>query len=82
VAAAVASGRADCGLAVAASAKALGLGFVPLYTERYQLVIPEEYVPKSNEDLLAPLFDLMEDAEFRRAVQALDGYSVEEMGKR
>ena len=38
VAAAVASGRADCGLAIAAAAQALDLEFVPLFKERYDLV--------------------------------------------
>ena len=78
VAAAVASGRADVGLGVAAAARALGLDFEPLFNERYDLVIPCEYV---SSDLLAPLFELMTDAEFRRAVQALDGYDVEPMGR-
>jgi putative molybdopterin biosynthesis protein len=81
VAAAVSSGRADCGLAVTASARALGLDFVPLYNERYQLVIPSEHLPHEPEDLLSPLFDLMSDAAFRQAVQTLDGYSVEHMGR-
>src|SRR5205814_4953749 len=40
VAAAVASGMADCGLGIAAAAAALGLEFVPLFKERYDLVIP------------------------------------------
>ncbi len=43
VAAAVRSGRADCGLGIAAAAQALELDFVPLYQERYDLVIPVEF---------------------------------------
>jgi putative molybdopterin biosynthesis protein len=78
VAAAVASGRADCGLAVAASARALDLDFIPLYTEQYDLVIPCAHL---QGDLLAPLFDLMHAPTFRAAVQALDGYSVDRMGE-
>ncbi|HVP21795.1 MAG TPA: molybdopterin biosynthesis protein [Anaerolineaceae bacterium] len=78
VAAAVASGRADCGLGVTAAAQALGLDFVPLFHERYDLVIPCEYV---QSDLLAPLFDIMGTEEFRQAVMALPGYDVSEMGK-
>ena len=41
VAAAVASGRADCGLGIAAAAQALELDFIPLFQERYDLVIPK-----------------------------------------
>lgn len=82
VAAAVASGRADAGLGVTAAARALDLDFVPLFSERYDLVIPCRHLPGGESgDLLAPLFDLMHDDAFRRAVQALDGYDVSEMGR-
>ncbi|MFZ5819915.1 MAG: molybdopterin biosynthesis protein [Chloroflexota bacterium] len=77
VAAAIASGRADCGLGIPAAAKALDLDFIPLFQERYDLVIPKEY---AGSDLLAPLFDLLADAEFRAAVAALPGYDVSVMG--
>jgi putative molybdopterin biosynthesis protein len=77
VAAAVASGRADCGLGIAAAAKALELDFIPLYQERYDLVIPKEY---AESDLLTPLFAVLENQEFRAAVAALPGYDVSKMG--
>jgi putative molybdopterin biosynthesis protein len=77
VAAAVASGRADCGLAVAAAAQALELDFLPLFQERYDLVIPCEFL---QDDLLDPLFDLMHDRSFKLAVAALPGYDVSQMG--
>jgi putative molybdopterin biosynthesis protein len=77
VAAAVASGRADCGLGIAAAAQALELDFVPLYQERYDLVIPKEY---ADSDLLTPLFAVLEDQDFRAAVAALPGYDVSQMG--
>jgi putative molybdopterin biosynthesis protein len=78
VAAAVASGRADCGLGIAAAAKALELDFIPLYQERYDLVIPKAY---AENDLLKPLFAVLENPDFRTAVAALPGYDVSEMGK-
>jgi putative molybdopterin biosynthesis protein len=77
VAAAVASGRADCGLGIAAAAKALELDFIPLYQERYDLVIPREY---AESELLAPLFAVLENQKFRSAVAALPGYDVSKMG--
>ena len=77
VAAAVASGRADCGLGIAAAAQALDLDFVPLFQERYDLVIPKQF---SDDDLLAPLFDLLADSDFRKAVSQLTGYDVSVMG--
>jgi putative molybdopterin biosynthesis protein len=78
VAAAVSSGRVDCGLGVMAAASALGLDFIPLVNERYQLVIPTRFFESS---LFSPLRDLMEDADFRRAVERLDGYDISRMGQ-
>jgi putative molybdopterin biosynthesis protein len=78
VAAAVASGRADCGLGIAAAAQALNLDFVSLFDERYDLVIPEAHY---HSDLLAPLFDVLEDAAFRKAVASLPGYDTSVMGE-
>jgi len=77
VAAAVASGRADCGLGIAAAAQALDLDFIPLFQERYDLVISKEY---AEGDLLAPLFILLADSNFRGAVSQLTGYDVSVMG--
>ncbi|MEO5887638.1 MAG: molybdopterin biosynthesis protein [Anaerolineales bacterium] len=77
VAAAVASGRADCGLGIAAAAQALDLDFIPLFNERYDLVIPKAH---AGSDLLAPLFGLLADPDFRKAVSQLTGYDVSVMG--
>ncbi|HSM71281.1 MAG TPA: molybdopterin biosynthesis protein [Anaerolineales bacterium] len=77
VAASVASGRADCGLGIAAAAQALDLDFVPLFQERYDLVIPKQF---ADEELLAPLFGLLTDSAFRKAVSQLTGYDVSVMG--
>jgi putative molybdopterin biosynthesis protein len=78
VAAAIASGRADCGLGIAAAAQALDLDFIPLSQERYDLVIPQEY---AETDLLAPLFAVLENQTFRNSVAALPGYDVSLMGR-
>ena len=78
VAAAVASRRADCGLGIAAAAQALDLDFIPLYNERYELVIPDEHY---HSDLLSPLFQVLADLSFRQAVAALPGYGVTRMGE-
>jgi len=77
VAAAIASGRADCGLGIAAAAQALDLEFVPLFQERYDLVIPKQF---AEADLLAPLFELITNRRFRDAVAQLPGYDVSVMG--
>lgn len=77
VAAAVASGRADCGLGIPAAAQALQLDFVPLFHERYDLVIPKAYAESS---LLRPLLDVLESQSFQNAVNALPGYDTGIMG--
>lgn len=77
VAAAIASGRADCGLGIAAAAQALDLDFIPLFQERYDLIVPKQF---AEGDLLAPLFGLLADDRFRKAVSQLTGYDVSVMG--
>ena len=78
VAAAVASGKADCGLGIAAAAHALDLEFIPLFEERYDLVIPQEYFQSS---LIKPIFEVLQSQAFRQAVQALPGYDISSMGE-
>lgn len=78
VAATVAAGRADCGLGIRAAADALDLDFIPLYQERYDLVIPKQHFEHHK---LQPLHDLMQDQDFRRHVLSLPGYDTEPMGK-
>jgi putative molybdopterin biosynthesis protein len=77
VAAAVASGRADCGLAIAAAANALDLDFIPLFDERFDLVIPQG---AEDSALLAPLFTVLARRDFRENVSRLRGYDVSIMG--
>jgi putative molybdopterin biosynthesis protein len=79
VAAAVAAGRADCGLGVLAAARAFGLDFVPVRREPYDLVMAAE---TAGDPLLAPLWALLADPGFRAAVEELGGYSTEETGRR
>ena len=78
VAAAVSSGRADCALGIAAAADALDLDFIPLFQERYDLIIPKEY---ADQELLAPLMDVLDDPEFRAMVATLPGYDLAPMGQ-
>jgi putative molybdopterin biosynthesis protein len=77
VAAAVSSGLADCGLGIHAAASALGLDFLPLYQERYDLIIPKIHY---ESQLLMPLLDVLKDRNFREMVDALHGYETSIMG--
>ena len=78
VAAAVLSGRADVGLAIYASARALGLDFVPVTTERYDLVIPEEFW---DDKKIQTLLAVVRSRKFKEAVQALGGYGTRQTGE-
>ena len=78
VASSVASGKADCGLGIAAAAAALDLEFVPLFMERYDLVIPQEFFDSS---LLQPLLLALKSAELQKAINALAGYQTPQIGE-
>src|SRR6266508_6363580 len=78
VAAAVLSGAASAGLGILAAARALGLDFVPLFQERYDLAIPRRHW---ESQLLAPLRQALASDEYRAAVTALGGYDLREMGR-
>ncbi|MBT3338157.1 MAG: molybdopterin biosynthesis protein [Anaerolineae bacterium] len=78
VAAAIASGRADCGLGIAAAAQALELDFLPLFHERYELIVPQVYF---DDPLLAPLLEVLQTVEFQKAVNQMPGYDSSEMGQ-
>ncbi len=77
VAAAVASGLADAGIGVHAAASALGLDFLPLEEERYDLVIPDHFL---NEPAVQILLDLLRRPSVRRKVETLAGYDAAGMG--
>lgn len=78
VGAAVVSGRADCGMGIAAVTQSLELDFIPLFEERYDLIVPVEFF---NSPLMEPLLSLFEDVDFRGMVAALPGYDIAPMGK-
>lgn len=79
VASAVLTGIADVGLGIYSSAKALGLDFIPVGNERYDLAIPLKYIQTDLIQLLLKIIRL--DDEFRETVLSLGGYDVKDMGK-
>lgn len=74
----VASGTADVGLGIMAAAKALGLDFMPLLPERYDLVVPE---PTFADRRFQTLLEVMRSREFQEAAKALGGYDLKDCGK-
>jgi putative molybdopterin biosynthesis protein len=75
---AVASRVADCALTIRAAAQALSLDFVPLEVEPYELAIPLDELASPA---IAALLDTIRSPEFRRAAEALGGYSAAHAGE-
>jgi molybdate-binding protein len=75
VAAAVAAGAADAGLAVRAVARACDLDFVGVTVEPFELAVREEAVAGA-----AGLLARLHDAEFAEQVAALGGYDLGDTG--
>jgi putative molybdopterin biosynthesis protein len=74
---AVAAGLADAAVGVRAAAQALGLGFVPLAQERYDLAIPARFFELPS---VQALLETLTSPLFRLEVEALGGYDVSPMG--
>ena len=79
VASAVATGVADTGMGILSAAIALGLEFIPVARERYDLIIRGEYI--ETPFIQSLLHIISSDSDFREAVLALGGYDVSETGK-
>lgn len=77
VAEAIHGGRADAGLGVEAAARKYALDFIPLFQERFDLVMPSEQI---SDPRLRPLLDILTSLSFRRQVEALGGYQTEHTG--
>ena len=79
VALAVKSGEADAGMCVYSAAKALGLAFVPVGRERYEMAIRKESL---NDRRVAALIAAISSPQFRKALEKLGGYDIRETGVR
>ena len=73
----VLSGRADTGMAIFASARALNLDFIPIAEERYDLVIPES---SWADPKIQNLLEIIASSSFRKMVADLGGYDVAAAG--
>ena len=70
------TGKADVSLGLQAAAHQHGLDFIPLFEERYDLVLPRE-----NEKTLSPLLDYLQTSAFRNELNALAGYNSAHSGE-
>ena len=77
VALAVKSGEADAGMCVYSAAKALGLPFVPVANERYELAFRQEH---ADDPRLVTLIEAVRSPGFKKILGDLGGYDTEETG--
>ena len=73
------AGLADCCVATRAAARAFGLDFLPLTSERYDFVIREKHVEHAN---VQKMLDILTQASFRRELETLCGYDTRETGRK
>ena len=77
VALAVRTGEADAGMGVYSAAKALGLAFVPVATERYELVMHRAML---DDPRIAALVATVSSEAFKQVLRDLGGYETDETG--
>ena len=70
------AGQADVTLGIQAAAHQHHLDFIPLFEERYDLVLPRE-----NEEFISPLLDYLQTAAFRNELNSLTGYNSAHSGE-
>jgi len=68
--------KADAAVGLQAAAHLHALEFIPLFEERFDLVLPHE-----QEAPLSPLLDYLHTAEFRHKTAALSGYTTGHSGE-
>jgi len=79
VALAVKSGEAEAGMCVYSAARALGLKFVPVASERYEIAIRRTHLADPR---VAALCDAIESPLFKEVLHRLGGYDTTETGVR
>src|SRR5262249_30805298 len=72
------SGQADCCLATRAAARAFGLDFIPLTTERYDFIIPGRFLDLRSVQIL---LDILNRSALHRELQMLGGYDMAQAGR-
>ena len=77
VASHIARGNADVGLGIEAAATSHKLGFMPMFRERYDLVIP---LANYRSERLAPMLEIIASDEFKKIVDGVGGYDTSQTG--
>ncbi|UYZ21454.1 substrate-binding domain-containing protein [Mesobacillus jeotgali] len=74
----ISRGTADAAFGIRCAASQLGLDFIPLTKEQFDLVF--RWTP-GNKDAIKHLIDLIQLTNFKDSIADLDGYDAEEFGK-
>ena len=75
-AALIQTGKADAAIGLQAAAYQHRLDFIPLFEERYDLVLP-----RAQEKSLSPLLDYIQTTAFRKSLISLSGYNPAHSGE-
>ena len=72
----ISQNQGDVSIGLQAAAYQRGLDFIPLFEERYDLILPRE-----NEKVLSPLLDYLQTSNFRSGLNTLTGYNTSHSGE-
>ncbi|MEH2423637.1 MAG: substrate-binding domain-containing protein [Nostoc sp.] len=78
VALSIASGIADAGISTASIAATFGLGFIPLHSARYDLVILKEYLQEAP---VQQFINILGNRLVRSQLQIIGGYDISKTGE-
>ena len=73
----IAKGEADAGMGVHAAAKLYDLDFIPIYSEQYDLLIPDTM---KNHPGIIEILDILKSEEFAEKAAMLGGYTLNKPG--
>jgi molybdate-binding protein/DNA-binding transcriptional regulator YhcF (GntR family) len=77
VASHITNGNADAGLGIEAAAISNGLDFLPMFRERYDLIIP---IANYRSLRFAPMLEIIDSDEFKKIVDSVGGYDTSQTG--
>ena len=79
VAAAVASGTADCGMGIYSAALTYDLDFLPLWDEQYDFLVAEESFDDAK---VQEFIEVLRSEEFADRLEKMGGYALQNSGER
>ncbi|MED3550688.1 helix-turn-helix transcriptional regulator [Cytobacillus praedii] len=78
IASSIACGKADIGIGIEKAAKIVGVEFVPLIKERYDLVLIKN---EENKEIINRIHHILNSEEMKKDIQLMGDYDMTETGK-